>query len=75
VLAQDLKGWKPGYSSKFRPILAVQEPLTIFHGIKQKKKFFFEKKNPKWPTQKNLILPNGLFSIFFCQIEQDGSLG
>ena len=27
--------------------------------------FFFEKKNPKWPTQKNLILPNGQFSIFF----------
>jgi len=30
-------GWKPGWSSKFRPILATQEPLTVFHWTKQKK--------------------------------------
>ena len=30
--------WKLGYSSKFRPILATQEPLTAFHGTKQKNK-------------------------------------
>ena len=38
--------------TSFQPILATQEPLTAFHGIKQKKKFW-TKKNPKWPTQKN----------------------
>ena len=44
--------------------------MTDFHGDQAKIFIFFEEKeNPKWPTQKNLILPNGQFSIFFCQIE------
>ena len=30
-------GWKPGQSSKFRPILDIQEPLTDFHGNEAKK--------------------------------------
>jgi hypothetical protein len=46
-------GWKPGKSSKFRPILATQEPLTAFHGIKQ---FFFLylKKKSKMADSKKL---------------------
>ena len=27
---------KPGYSSKFQPILDIQEPLTDFHGNEAK---------------------------------------
>ena len=36
--------------SKFRLILDTQLALTDFHGDQAKKN---EKKNPKWPTQKN----------------------
>jgi hypothetical protein len=46
--------------------------LTAFHEIKQKKKKKNLKKNPKWPTQKNLILPNGQFSIFFAKLSGMG---
>ena len=35
-------------------------------GMKQKKNFFFEKKNSKWPTQKNDVFQNRQFSIFFA---------
>ena len=38
--------------STFCPILDIQEPLTGFHR-NEAKKTFFEKKGPKWPTQKN----------------------
>lgn len=30
-------GWKPGQSSKFRPILTSQDALTDFHGGEAKK--------------------------------------
>ena len=45
-------GWKPELSSKCRPILATQETLTDYQGVDAFLSFFFEKKNPKWPTQK-----------------------
>ena len=37
VYAADVLGWKPGRSSKFRPILATQETLTDIHGDETKK--------------------------------------
>ena len=40
----------------------------------KKKKFFFKKKNSKWPTQKKLIFQNRQFSKFFRQNFSDGSL-
>merc|ERR1712051_898216 len=42
--------------------------FDYFSWDKAKKKIFFKKKIPKWPTQKNLILPNGQFSIFFAKL-------
>ena len=47
----------------------------IFMGIKQKKIFFFEKKNSKWPTQKKFIFQNRQFSKFFRENFSDWSLG
>ena len=67
-------GWKPGQSSKFRPILATQKPLTAFHRIKQKK-IFFETKFQNGRLKKNFVSQNPQFSIFFCEIERDWSLG
>ena len=48
-----------------RPILATQEPLIAFHGIKQKK-------DPKRPTQKKYVFENLLFSIFLARLSKIG---
>ena len=47
VTIKNNMGWKPGQSSKFRTALTTKEPLTAFHGIKQERKKYFEKKNRK----------------------------
>ena len=46
----------------------------IFIGMKQKK-FFFSKKNSKWPIQKKLIFQNRQFSKNFRENFSDLSLG
>ena len=51
-----------------RPILATQEPLIAFHGIKQKK-------DPKRPTQKKICFSKPSILNIFGEIEQDWSLG
>ena len=38
--------------------------LTDFHWDEAKKN---QKKNSKWPTQKNNVFQNRQFSIFFCE--------
>ena len=51
------------------------KPKVFFIRKKQNKIFFFEKKNPKWPTQKKVIFQNRQFSIFFSENFMDWSLG
>ena len=41
----------------------------------QKKIFFFEKKNSKWPTQKKHFFQLHQFSKIFCENFMDWSLG
>jgi hypothetical protein len=56
-------GWKPGKPSKFQPILATQEPLTAFHGIKQN--IFLLKKPSKMADSKKLHFSKpSIFNIF-----------
>ena len=62
-----------GNHQNFDPSLLPKKHWLLFK--EWSKNIFLKKKNPKWPTQKKLILPNGQFSTFFCQIEWDGSLG
>ena len=50
----------------FDPSLLTSKVWLVFMGKKAKKKFFFRKKNSKWPTQKKLIFQNGQFSKFFA---------
>ena len=45
MLAQGKNSWKPGYSSKFRPSLAIKETLTCLH--ENEAKFIFWKKKKK----------------------------
>ena len=59
----------------FEPSLLTNKLWLIFMGKKQKKYFFFEKKNSKWPTQKKCIFQNRQFSKFFCENFMDRSLG
>ena len=44
----------------------------VFFIRRKTKQFFFEKKNPKWPTQKKVIFQNRQFSIFFLKISWIG---
>ena len=53
-------------------MLDIQELLTDFHENKEKKIFFFEKQNSKWPTQKKCIFQNRQFSKFFMKISWIG---
>ena len=48
-------------------MLDIQERLTDFHGNEAKRKYFFEKQNLKWPTQKKCVFQNRQFSILFCE--------
>ena len=54
--AQQEISWKPGKTSKFRPIHSTIQIWTDFHENEAKKKKF-EEKNSKWP-----IFQNGRFS-------------
>ena len=56
----------------FDPPLLSKNLWLFFMGLSKKQFFFSKKKNPKWPTQKNLILPNGQFSIFFAKLSGMG---
>ena len=64
-----------------KPSIVQKKIIPHMKGLRfsvkwSKKKFkMADSKNSKWPSQKNLILPNGQFSIFFCEIKRDGSLG
>ena len=54
----------------FDPSLLLKTHFfPFFMGMKH---FFFEKKNPKWPTQKNRIFQFRQFSIFFSKISWIG---
>ena len=63
----NIKNWVPS--------ILTHNLWLIFMGMKQKKNFFFLKKNSKWPTQKKVIFHLRQFSIFFFNIFMDGSLG
>ena len=54
-----------GKRQNFDPSILPYKFKLIFMGMKQKKIFFFRKKNSKWPTQKKLIFQNGQFLKFF----------
>ena len=63
------------YSKNWDPSILTHNLWLIFIGMKQFFFFFFEKKNSKWPTQKNWV-----FQLFqklsnFCQNFMDSSLG
>ena len=64
-----------GKHQNFDPSILPYEFGLIFMGMKQKKIFFFRKKNSKWPTQKKLIFQNRQFSKFFRENFSDSSLG
>ena len=64
-----------GKHQNFDPSMLPYKFGLILMGMKQKKMFFFEKKNSKWPTQKNDVFQNRQFSIFFFEIFLDRSLG
>ena len=49
--------------------------FTDFDWDEVKKKNQNQKKNSKWPTQKNNVFQNRQFSIFFCENFMDRSLG
>ena len=66
-----LVGCKQGKSSKFRPILATQEPLTAFHRIMQKK-FFFEKKVQNGHFKKTPFSKPSILNIFFAKLSGIG---
>ena len=66
-----LFGWKSGKSSKFCPILDIQEPLTDFHRNEAKK--IKIKNGPKWPTQKKLSFSKSpILKFFFPKISEIG---
>ena len=58
-----------------KKMIPHMKPKVFFIRKKQNKKIFFEKKNPKWPTQKKVIFQNRQFSIFFSENFMDWSLG
>ena len=62
---------KPGYNQNFDPSLLHYKGWLIFMEMKQKK-ICFEKKNSKWPTQKNLDFQLPQFSKFFLKISGIG---
>ena len=64
--AQQEISWKPGKTSKFRPIHSTIQIWTDFHK-NEAKKFFFEEKNSKWPFFKIANSQN-----FFAKISQIG---
>ena len=64
-----------GNHQNFDTSLLTYKSWLIFMAMKKKQKFFFEKKNSKWPTQKKVIFHLRQFSIFFFEIFMDGSLG
>ena len=64
-----------GKHHNFDPSILPYKFGLILMGMKQKKKFFFEKKNSKWPTQKNDVFQNRQFSIFFFENFMDPLLG
>ena len=71
---QECLVWDVWLDQNFGPSLLTNKLWLIFMGKKQKK-FFFWKKNSKWPTQKKCIFQNRQFSKFFCENFTDGSLG
>ena len=70
-------GWflagNQGNFQNFVPSSISKNLWRIFIEMKQKK-FFFEKKNAKWPTKKR-VFQNRQFSIFFFKNFMDWSLG
>jgi hypothetical protein len=66
-------GWKPGKSTKFRPILATQETLTDFHGDEANKIFIFLKRNFKMAaTKKTEFFTSTNSQYFFLKISWVG---
>jgi hypothetical protein len=57
---------------KFRPILATQQPLTAFHGIKLKKKIFLKKKIQNGPLKKNYVFKTVNSQYFFVKLSRIG---
>ena len=55
-----------GKHQNFDPSILPYKFGLIFMGMKQKKFFFFRKKNSKWPTQINWDFQNRQFSKNFC---------
>ena len=55
-----------------RVILAIQEPLTTFHGIKQKKYFFFEKKIQNGQLKKTSFCQTVNSQCFFAKLNGIG---
>ena len=53
-----------GNHQNFEKSLQTNKLWHVFVGMKQKKFFFYEKKNSKWSTQKKLIFQNRQFSKF-----------
>ena len=50
------------------PSILTHNLWLIFMGMRQKKIFFLQKKNSKWPTHKKVIFQLCQFSIFFVKI-------
>ena len=64
-----------GKHQNFDPSILPYKFGLILMGMKQKKKKKIQKKNSKWPTQKNDVFQNRQFSIFFFENFMDRSLG
>ena len=63
------------FDQNFDPSLLTKKLWPFYMRMKQKKIFFFEKKNSKTPIEKKLIFQNCQFSKKFCENFMDWSLG
>ena len=73
--AQQEISWKPGKTSKFRPLHSTIQIWTDFHENEAKKNFFLKKKIQNGRFFKIAIFQNRQFSKLFRENFTDWSLG